>query len=293
MNNMQTMLQILKHIGDWAPIPLFSLVASAALSVYEVAMAIHGLMNVEAIKSLAYRTVTTTYIVVVGLQHEGRRKVPYATQVESDLKLLLDVRFRAYYVLPHVLDCPLYNRELNKVRDFVDKYVDNKWYNRALSYQADKGAIFGHMEALSSVLTKFGVSNTSYLLYTDVLNHSNTFTIVQIKGTTDICKLADQLIKEQKEFLDSIAQDLMGKPQELTKAVYGTMLPTRFISAISTQDISSASVGGSLELPSSIPSTNMVNTYIGDYRRETSRERVTNINSGRSYVFEYSEDGRE
>ncbi|KAF8644786.1 hypothetical protein AX16_008248 [Volvariella volvacea WC 439] len=131
-------LGTLKDVGDWAPIPLLSTVASLTLSIYDIATTVQE--NKEAVKSLARDTTDVSYIIITGLQHEGRNGVKYTSQIEADLRLLLE--------------------ELHKIEAFVKRYREKrKWYTRTLNYQSDKGTIAGHREALNNSLAKFGLKS--------------------------------------------------------------------------------------------------------------------------------------
>ncbi|KAF8644793.1 hypothetical protein AX16_008255 [Volvariella volvacea WC 439] len=131
-------LGTLKDVGDWAPIPLLSTVASLTLTIYDIAMTVQE--NKEAIKSLANDTAEASYIIITGLQHEGRKGVQYTSQIETDLRALLD--------------------DLQKIELFIKKYREKrKWYTKTFNYQADKGAIAGHRESLNHALTKFGLKS--------------------------------------------------------------------------------------------------------------------------------------
>ncbi|KAF8645309.1 hypothetical protein AX16_007915 [Volvariella volvacea WC 439] len=131
-------LGTLRDVGDWAPIPLLPTIASLTLSVYEIAMTVQE--NKEAVKSLARDTIDVSYIIITGLQHEGRNGVKYTSQIEADLRALLD--------------------DLHRIEVFVKKYRDKrKWYTKTFSHQPDKGAIVAHRKALNSTLTKFGLKS--------------------------------------------------------------------------------------------------------------------------------------
>ncbi|KAF8636769.1 hypothetical protein AX16_010972 [Volvariella volvacea WC 439] len=129
-----TILETLKQTCEWSPIPLLSNMAGLALSIYESAKVVQA--NKEAIRSLADSVVEISYIVIAGLQHEGRKGVQYTPKVESELRSLIG--------------------NLHSIEMYTKKHVDKrKWYS---PYRGDRNAIADFRESLHCTLTNFGVS---------------------------------------------------------------------------------------------------------------------------------------
>ncbi|KAF8636770.1 hypothetical protein AX16_010972 [Volvariella volvacea WC 439] len=128
-----TILETLKQTCEWSPIPLLSNMAGLALSIYESAKVVQA--NKEAIRSLADSVVEISYIVIAGLQHEGRKGVQYTPKVESELRSLIG--------------------NLHSIEMYTKKHVDKrKWYS---PYRGDRNAIADFRESLHCTLTNFGV----------------------------------------------------------------------------------------------------------------------------------------
>ncbi|KAF8656461.1 hypothetical protein AX16_002546 [Volvariella volvacea WC 439] len=263
-------LGTLKNVGDWAPTPLFSSLASTALSVYEVAKGLRGWGDVKVIRLLADRTVNVTFIVIVGLQHEGRKGIQHTSDVDAELRLLLE--------------------ELKKIEAFTRGYEEKrKWLSRMLSYRVDKRAIIGHMGALNCTLANFGIKSTiDPQVLADRLSDEHK------KFLDSIAQQA--LMGKSKE--------------ALTREMYGSLLPSRHTPATSARYSSAARGNGSLEplIPTSSTTSPksthghdgqgrdrdvLANNYTpGNKRVKTSSKRVVNVNSGGSYSFVYNGDGR-
>ncbi|KAF8636762.1 hypothetical protein AX16_010965 [Volvariella volvacea WC 439] len=132
----------LKDVSDWAPIPIFSELATTTLSIHDNATNAQG--NKEALKSLASHTARVVYVVIVGLQHEGRNGVKYTSLVTSNLRRLLD--------------------ELNQIEDSIQRHKDKrKWYRKILGLRADDSIFAAHRESLNRALMEFGLNNSTEL----------------------------------------------------------------------------------------------------------------------------------
>ncbi|KAF8641771.1 hypothetical protein AX16_009807 [Volvariella volvacea WC 439] len=133
-----TLLTTLKDVGDWCPIPSLSSVAALTPEIWDIATTAQG--NKAAIKSLADDTVETVYIVVAGLQHEGRKGIQHTPQIESDLQQLCG--------------------DLEKIKVCIEKHRGKrKWYNKLFGRHTCDEAFAGHWESLSQVLRKFGLKS--------------------------------------------------------------------------------------------------------------------------------------